>query len=88
MYTMTKTTLAEIMPYLVEYSDYADSIDYEVANDYQIYVKDGGEVVEVSLVEVAGDTVLFMFKCTDGECGEEISVDEIECAVMKQTRIL
>jgi len=86
MYTMTKTTLAEIMPYLVEYSDYADSIDYEVAKDYQIYVKDGGEVVEVSLVEVAGSTVLF--KGTDGEFGEEISADRIECAVIKQTRII
>jgi hypothetical protein len=86
MYTMTETTLAEIMPYLVEFSDYEDSIQYEVAKDYQLYAKDSGEVIEVIEVEVNGNTVIF--KGTDDEFGEEFSIDKLECAVMKQTRIL
>jgi hypothetical protein len=36
MYTMTETTLAEIMD-LVYVTDYDDLIPYEVAKDYPIY---------------------------------------------------
>ena len=87
MYTMTQTTFADLLPYLGLYDEEDNGfMQYEPMQHIQLYVNEFGDVVEVGTVEVLGDTVTFR-NIGGGKCGTA-KVNTIECAVMKQTRII
>jgi len=87
MYTMTETTFADLLPYLELYDEEDNGfMQYEPMQHIQLYVKEFGEVVEVGTVEVLGDSVTFR-NIGGGKCGTA-KVNTIECAVMKQNRLI
>lgn len=85
---MTKTTFADLLPYLELYDEDDGYSQFEPKEDIQICVREYRDVVEVGTITVIGDKVSFR-NIGDGECGTT-TVNEIECAVfeVKRTRVI
>ena len=89
MYTMTKITFADLLPYLsLEYDEDDGFMQYEPIENIQLCVNEFGDVVEVGTVEVLGDKVTFR-NIGDGIC-KIANVNNIECAVLhvKRTKLI
>ena len=69
LYQMTEVTFSDLLPYLELYDEPDDDYSqYEPAQNIQIYVNDGAEVVEVATLEVMDGWCKF-YNIGGGHCG-------------------
>lgn len=86
MYEMTQTSLDNLKPYLSS-ADIDDGIARYTPLDYHNIFINGEVVVEpVSMIEVSGNNVIFYG--SEGIIDNGATIDNIECAVYKQTRMI
>ena len=85
MYTMVKTTLEDLKPYLSLAEDKDGKQVYVVVNDYNMFVQGEQFTEMVNMIEVSGNDIRYV--CVDLIIVEG-TVDNIECAVFQKVRVI
>ena len=87
MYTMAQTTLTDLKLYLSVPDIDTDGIERYTPLDYHNIFINGEVVVEpIRMIEVYGNDVVFYGN--EGIIGDGTTIDNIECVVYKQTRMI
>lgn len=85
MYTMTKTTLEDLKPYLSLLEDKDGRQVYVMINDYNMFVQGKQFTEMVNMIEVLGNDIKYV--CVDLIIVDG-TVDNIECAVFQKIRVI